>query len=263
MYTVTKYPHGTFSWADNSSGDTEAAKAFYVGLFGWDTVEVPIGAGMTYTVFQLDGHDCAALSGMMPDQLDAGVASHWNNFVTVDDVDALVPVINDNGGTVMFGPEDVFDSGRMLGLQDPSGAALNLWQPHDTIGAGIINTVGAMCWNELWTPDMAAAKRFYQAVLGWDFYHDPNHPANYAHISNRGRPNGGILELDWIDEPMWLPHFHVADSEAAVARVKALGGTIEIARQVDADGGSWAVVADPAGAQFYIMQPAKVDAWLE
>ena len=47
------------------------------------------------------------------------------------------------------GPEDVFDAGRMLHIQDPTGALLNLWQPYKSIGAGIVNTVGAMCWHEL------------------------------------------------------------------------------------------------------------------
>ena len=33
----TGYAPGTFSWADLSTTDTEGAKAFYTGLFGWDT----------------------------------------------------------------------------------------------------------------------------------------------------------------------------------------------------------------------------------
>ena len=48
MYKVTKYPQGTFSWADNSSTDPEAATAFYMALFGWGKNEFPIGEGMTY-----------------------------------------------------------------------------------------------------------------------------------------------------------------------------------------------------------------------
>ncbi len=48
MYRVTKYPHGTFSWVDNTSTDQEAAKAFYLDLFGWDKQEFPIGENMTH-----------------------------------------------------------------------------------------------------------------------------------------------------------------------------------------------------------------------
>ncbi|MCY3779089.1 MAG: VOC family protein [Chloroflexi bacterium] len=258
MYKVSKYPHGTFSWVDNSSSDPQAAKAFYMAFFGWSKNEIPIGVGMTYTVFQLEGEDCAALRGMMPDQLQMGVPSQWNNFVTVDDVDALVDAVKANGGTVVYGPEDVFDSGRMLHIQDPTGAALNLWQPYDTIGAKIVNTVGAMCLNELWTPDVALAKDFYHALFGWEYDFD----GIFTRIFNRGRFNGGMLQLE-DTKPLWLPHFHVADVDAAISRVKALGGAIEIERHVDADGSRWAVVTDPAGAYFYIMELAKVDPWIE
>ena len=257
MYIVTKYPHGTFSWADNSSSDPEKAKTFYTELFGWSMNEVPIGENMTYTVFQLEGRDVAALSGMMPDQLQAGVSSRWNNFVTVDDIDALADAVTTHGGAVVYGPEDVFDDGRMLHIQDPTGATLNLWQPYSSIGAGIVNTVGAMSFNELWTPDVARAKDFYQALFGWDYEYD----GIFTRIFNRGRANGGMLQLDDV-EPVWVPHFHVADAEAAIERVKSLGGAIEIDLHEDDDGSKWSVVADPAGALFYIMVLVKADPWV-
>ena len=39
MYTVTKYPQGTFSWADGASTNAVKAKEFYVGLLGWSKEE--------------------------------------------------------------------------------------------------------------------------------------------------------------------------------------------------------------------------------
>lgn len=258
MYKVTKYPPGTFSWVDNSSANPEKAKAFYAGLFGWSKDDIPIGDDMTYTVFKLEGEACAALSGMMPDQLQTDTPSQWNNFVTVDDLDALADVVTENGGTVVYEPEDVFDDGRMMHIQDPTGAALNLWQPYQTIGAGIVNTVGAMCFNELWTPDVARAKDFYQALFGWEYRAD----GIFTRIFNRGRANGGMLQLD-DTRPLWVPHFHVADVDDAISRVKQFGGAIEIDKHVDADGSRWSVVADPAGALFYIMQLVSADPWVE
>ena len=46
----TGYAPGTFSWADLSTTDTEGAKAFYTGLFGWDTEDTPIPEGGVYTM---------------------------------------------------------------------------------------------------------------------------------------------------------------------------------------------------------------------
>ena len=96
---------------------------------------------------------------------------------------------------------DVFDSGRMAFIVDPTGAQLGLWQPKNHIGAGIVNTVGAMCWNELLTRDAQTAKAFYSAIFGWEFYGDEH----YIHISNK-RPqqwrhdgDGSALRRDAAD----------------------------------------------------------------
>ena len=264
MYTVTHYPHGTFSWADTSSTNAAAAKQFYQQLFGWSHYDIPVGGGMTYTMFQHQGQHVAALSEATPEALEHNIPSHWSCYVAVDDVDALLPVITANGGTIIYGPMDVFDSGRMAFLADPTGAQLGLWQAKSHIGAGIVNTTGAMCWNELLTRDAARAKAFYSAVLGWEFYGDEH----YTHISNRGRNNGGILQMDasFGDmPPCWMPYFHVADVDAGMARVAELGGRVVTPKmQAGEDAGNWfTVVEDPAGAHFYIMQLEKADPWLE
>ena len=258
MYTVTKYPHGTFSWADTSSTDSAAAKQFYMDLFGWTNYDIPIDENNTYTMFQHQGQHVAALSEAMPEALEQNIPSHWSCYVAVDDVDALLPVVTANGGQIIFGPMDVFDSGRMAFLMDPTGAALGLWQANNHIGAGIVNTVGAMCWNELCTNDTEAAKTFYSALLGWEFYGDEH----YIHISNRGRNNGGMIQLENVP-PCWMVYFHVADIDAGIKRVTELGGTITVPKHEIPDGGWWSVVADPAGANFYIMQLEKADPWVE
>ncbi len=260
MYTVTKYPHGTFNWADTSSTAPTAAKQFYMDLFGWDKTDIPIGNDMTYTMFQRQGQHVAALSQATPEALEQNIPSHWSCYVAVDDVDALLPVVTANGGQIIFGPMDVFDSGRMAFFMDPTGAALGLWQARSHIGAGIVNTVGAMCWNELLTRDAEAAKAFYGAVLGWEFHGD----GHYIHITNRGRNNGGMLQMDESfgeTPPCWMPYFNVADIDAAMKRIEELGGKVITPKMEAPDTGWFTVVQDPAGAVFYIMQLAQADPW--
>ena len=255
---MTKYPHGTFSWAENSSTDPETAIAFYQDLFGWGKYETPIDERNTYTMFQHQGENAAALSGMIPE----GVPSFWFNYVTVQDVDALADVVTENGGAIIFGPMDVFDSGRMLHIQDPEGAHLGLWQPKQHIGASIVNTVGAMCWNELLTRDAERAKAFYSAVLGWEFDGDEN----YIDIINRGRSNGDILQMDECFgemPPMWMVYFRVADIGAAMNRVEELGGRLITQKMKALNTGWFSIVQDPAGAVFYIKQFEIADTWEE
>lgn len=263
MYKVTKYPQGTFSWADNTSTDAEAAKSFYMELFGWDKIDEPIGGDMFYTMFQNQGEHAAGFAAMMPDMQAQGIPSHWTNYVSVDDVDALADVVTANGGTILFGPMDVFESGRMLQFTDPTGAQLGLWQPKNHIGAGIVNTVGAMCWNELLTWDTAAARAFYTALFGWEYSVDEN---GYIMILNGGRNNGAMMQMDesFGEMPsMWQPYFTVADIDASIAQASNSGGTIIIPKTVAPGAGHFAYLSDPAGAHFYIIQLIQAEPWEE
>ena len=262
MYKVTKYPQGTFSWADTSSTNPEAAKQFYMDLFGWGKFDIPIGEGMTYTMFQHQGENVAALSGATPEALEQGIPSHWSCYVSVDDVDALLPIVTANGGQIIYGPMDVFDSGRMAFLMDPTGAALGLWQARSHIGAGLVNTVGAMCWNELLTWDTAAARAFYTALFGWEYTVDEN---GYIMISNGGRNNGAMMQMDesFGEMPsMWQPYFTVADVDASIAQASSSGGTIIIPKTEAPGAGHFAYLSDPAGAHFYIIQLNQAEPWL-
>ena len=101
----------------------------------------------------------------------------------------------------LYGPEDVFDAGRMLHIQGSDRrAAQSLAALHADIGAGkVVNMVGAMSLERAdWTPDVARAKDFYHAaVFGWEFYDRRESPeAVFTRIFNRGRFNGGMLQLD-------------------------------------------------------------------
>jgi predicted enzyme related to lactoylglutathione lyase len=263
MYTVTKYPQGAFSWADNTSTNPEAAKAFYMDLFGWGALDLPIGEDMFYTMFQNQGEHAAGFAGMMPDMQAQGIPSHWTNYVSVDDVDALADVVTANGGTIVFGPMDIFDSGRMLQFIDPTGAQLGLWQPKDHIGAGIVNTVGAMCWNELLTKDAEAAQAFYSVLFGWEYNVDEN---GYIMIQNRGRNNGAMMQMDesFGDMPsVWQPYFTVADIDESIGRAGELGATIIIPKTEAPGAGHFAYMSDPAGAHFYIIQLIQAEPWEE
>ena len=263
MYRVTKYPHGAFSWVENTSTDPATAKAFYLDLFGWGSYDIPINENMSYTMFTLEGENVAALNGMMPDIQAQGIPSFWGNYVTVDDVAPLADVITENGGAILVGPMDVFDSGSMIFLMDPTGAHLGLWQPKNRIGAGIVNKPGALTWNDLLTKDLAAAQAFYSAVLGWEFVEASK---GYLHIINRGRRNGGMMQMDENFGAMpsvWQTYFAVADIDESIKRAQELGGSIVIPKMEIPEGGHFSLVRDPAGAHFNISQTPEADPWVE
>ena len=146
MFTVTSYPHGTFCWADLSTHGGNAAVDFYSQLMGWQTKTQDSGFGTSYTMFRQDGHAIAGLAWLTREMSE--IPSSWNNYVSVDDVDALMPTVTEGGGQIIQPPFDVPDGARIALILDPAGAALCLFQQRGNIGAGLVNTPGALCW---WT----------------------------------------------------------------------------------------------------------------
>ncbi|HLV35210.1 MAG TPA: VOC family protein [Spirillospora sp.] len=263
MFKVTKYPRGTFSWADCTSTDTAKAKAFYSAVLGWEAEDMPLGGGLYYTMFQKDGLNVAGLGPMMPDMQAQGIPSHWNSYVNVDDIHALAGKARELGGTVMLEPMEVFDSGWMMILQDPTGAVLGVWQPKNHIGASLVNTPGAMTWNELMTPDVSAARDFFGSLFDWTFQKADG--SDYYIIFNKDRMNGGIMQLNGElgnVPPNWTVYFSVADIEDTLKKVSEAGG--QVLRPIqDTSVGRFAVIADPQGAVCSLIQNRQPQPWTE
>ena len=163
-------------------------------------------------------------------------------------------------------PMDVMGLGTMAVFTDPTGAVFGIWQPGTFAGAELVNEYGAFGWNELGTRDPAAAKEFYGAVFGWGF-EDAGHGGD-GHLHRSGRSarrwsaacstsRGRVPD----EVPAhWLVYFTVEDTDAAVEKVKAGGGDVRFG-PIDIPVGRFAVVPDPFGAVFAVMQPERGRRW--
>jgi predicted enzyme related to lactoylglutathione lyase len=246
----TKYTPGTFSWADLSTTDQDAAKAFYSGLFGWEADDRPVGDGIYYSMQQIDGKDVAAISPQPDAQREASVPPLWNSYITVESANDTAAKAGELGGNVHAAPFDVMDVGRMAVIADPQGAFFMVWEPKTNIGAQLVNVPGALCWNELYTSDLDAAKGFYNGLLGWDWQAFEDSPDPYFVIMNQGRANGGVRGLAEPGmPPNWLVYFAVEDIDAGVAKVSELGGEAMMG-PIDIGIAKVAIVRDPQGAVF-------------
>lgn len=245
----SQYPPGTFSWADLSTPDPDAAKAFYGALFGWHAEDRPIPGGGTYSMQRLDGRHVAAIAAQPQQQRDAGAPPAWQSYVTVESADDAARRADELGGTVHAPAFDVMDAGRMAVLQDPQGAFFLVWEPKEHIGAGLVNVPGALCWNELAAADLDAAPEFYRGLFGWEVEAFEGGPMRYLTIKNEGRGNGGMRDAQPGAPPHWLVYFAADDVEAAMSKVRELGGSA-ISGPHDMGIGKLGVVQDPQGAVF-------------
>ena len=254
MVEMTSYDPGVPSWADVSSRDLPVTVGFYKGLFGWDSFEPPGGGG--YTIFQQEGKSVAAAGPAM----DPNAPEAWTSYVNVADADKSAEAVKAAGGSVLAGPFDVMTAGKMAVCMDDGGAAFSLWQPGDTIGAQLVNEPVSLTWNELAASDIEKAKAFYNKVFGWDANTEQNGPMTYTEFKVGGRSIAGMMQLGSMHPagtpPHWLVYFAVADTDATVGRASELGGRA-LAPAMDIPIGRFAVLADPRGAVFGIIQLAS------
>jgi predicted enzyme related to lactoylglutathione lyase len=256
MGARTSHAPGTFSWCDLSTTDPGSAKEFYAGLFGWELDDQPVGDGVVYTMCRIDGKAACAISAQQEQERAQGVPPHWNNYVTVADVDASAAKAGELGGNALVEPFDVFDFGRMSVVADPSGAVFSMWQAGQNIGAEVVNVPGALTWNELATKDLDGAKEFYGGLFGWRFQDVEGGPLPYAVILNGERRNGGIRlqgDMEAGIPPNWVPYFATASVDDIVAKAGELGGNV-VVPAMSVPAGRFAGIADREGAVFSVFE---------
>jgi predicted enzyme related to lactoylglutathione lyase len=249
----TEYAPGTPSWIDIGT-DVEAAKRFYVGLFGWDTQDAgPLEETGGYGFFLKNGK---MVAGYGPQQSPG--PPFWSSYVSVSDADETAGKVKDNGGQVLMDPMDVMAAGRMAVFQDPTGAFLSVWQPGEHKGAQLVNEPGTLSWNELNTRDVETAKSFYSAVFGWNCETMEMGPITYTEIKLNGSPVAGMTGMHNVPDEVplhWLVYFAVDDTDATVAKAQELGGSV-LVPAMDIPPGRFAVVADDKGAHFAVIKMA-------
>ena len=118
---------------------------------------------------------------------------------------------------------------------------------------------GTICWRELATRDLPAAVEFYSKLFGWELEQSKMTPMAYKEIHMDGVAHGGMMAIDenWGPTPppsFWSTYIAVENADETVEKIKANGGSINHG-PFDAPGvGRMAMIADPSGANFAIIQ---------
>jgi predicted enzyme related to lactoylglutathione lyase len=245
---------------------------FYAAVIGWTfvTVEIPacvlMPEGGTYSLAMAGDGNIVCGIGVLPDGAEHPAA--WHVYFQVEDADATSAAIEAAGGTVLQPVFDVMTEGRMGFFADPTGAAFGIWQPLDHKGA-TAQGMGQFVWHEVATRDPQSAATFYSTVFGVtaDAMEIPEGAAGegeggYWMLMDGEEMVSGILEIT-ADFPAevpnhWSSYFLVADTDAAVAAALELGGTV-VHEAIDSPYGRFALLVDPYGAKFAVIQPPAED----
>lgn len=244
MPEKTSYLPGEPTWIDLGTSDLDAAETFYTSLFGWTCERGGEEVG-GYSIFRKDGKQLAGVMGLMSEQQPVA----WTVYVSTDDADKSLALVQQAGGTVIAPAMDVMDLGRMAVFADSRGAVLGLWQPRAHTGSELVQEESTPCWVELATRDQDAQLAFYEEVFGWGAHRNPG----YTELHLGEQAVAGCMEMPPMvpaEVPSyWMPYFQAQDPAARADQAVALGGRVVVPFQ-DMDNVAFSVVSDPQGAMF-------------
>lgn len=119
------------------------------------------------------------------------------------------------------------------------------------------------CWYELGTTDLDAAAAFYSDVLGWTVVDSGMEGMEYRLANDpEGHGVAGIMRTAHMQDappPNWLFYAAVASCDDTAAAAKAAGGSVVVEPTDIPNTGRFAILTDPQGAFFGVLQPEPMD----
>jgi predicted enzyme related to lactoylglutathione lyase len=247
---------GKIVWIQLVTPDLAAAKSFYAGLFGWTFQDVPPGANQ-YAEATLNGYPVA---GIFQKPIKAGEHRQpaWLGFISTGDVDATTKIALQHGAKLLFGPHDIPNLGRDAVLTDPQGAVFAVLASSHSDPPDILARPGDWIWSSLITSDPDTSAAFYQTLFDYEVFNLPSDKsAGHFILSSGGYARASVnsLPADAAHvHPHWLYYVRVRNVDTTAAKVVALGGRVLVEPRIDRQGGKIAVVADPLGGPFGLLE---------
>jgi predicted enzyme related to lactoylglutathione lyase len=243
---------GAPCWVDLMTTDVDRSRDFYGQLFGWEAEEPNAEFGGYFT-FTLNG---TPVAGCMASQPEMGMPV-WSVYLTSKDTAKTVEAAAAHGAQIVAPAMQVGDLGTMAVLADPGGASIGVWQAGLHRGFGVTGEHGAPSWFELHTRDYAKALTFYRSVFEWQTDTVSDTPEFRYTVQTRGGEQlAGVMDsAGFLPDGVpanWAVYFGVDDTDAALARIVSLGGSVVLPAE-DTPYGRLAGAADPNGAQFKLV----------
>ncbi len=245
---------GKLAFAELVTPDLVAAERFYESLFGWSFQNVSTGAGF-FGQASLNGQTVA---GILQRPLRPGRRPSWISFIATPDIDKAEAVAEQNGAKPLLRPQGLAHLGQGAVLADPQGAVFAMLASDSGDPPDVLADPGEWIWSSLITTDPQAAAAFYGTVFGDAVFPLPEAgDAGHLILASGGYARGSVnpIPANWTNgRPRWVGYVRVDDAAAAASRVTALGGRVVVPPHPDRHGGQIALVADPAGALFGLLE---------
>nr|WP_064569217.1 VOC family protein [Gordonia sp. LAM0048] len=236
-YLVVAEPQAAIDWYVEALGARLRGEPIVMsdGVIGH--AELELGGGAIYLAAEFPD---LGLRAPAPGQVSVSL------MVAVDDTDDAVSTAARAGAAVTREPYEAHGT-RTAVIVDPFGHRWMLSGPSKTTTAETVHQ-GDIGYMSLNTPDAARARRFYGAVLGWEFDVEGRRVTNVGHRL-------GVFETDGA--PTMFCAYAVDDLDAAHGRIVAAGGQGEFG--ASPDGHRVVDAIDDQGVRFAVYAPEPGD----
>lgn len=258
---------GGFIWYEIMATDADAAAAFYGPVLGWTfsgSGDPDVTTVEYRHISRADGGSAGGLLQLTPDMTSHGARPAWIGYIHVDNVDAAVSAIVEDGGRLVM-PKMALPVGEMAMVTDPQGAPFYVMTPVPPPGQPDARSdvfdpekPGHVRWNELNASELDEAVAFYTTRFGWrqEGEMDMGPMSPYRFLQHDGVTIGAAMrKVPQQPMPAWLFYVGVADIDRALDAIRAHGGRV-IQGPDQIPGGEYSITAvDPQGAAFGVVGP--------
>ena len=249
-----EHHRGKVVFAELITPDLDAAKRFYGGLFGWSFQDA--GGGVNrFTQASVSGR---VVAGIVQRPIPAGRRPAWLTFMAADDADKAAALATQSGAKLLFEPHRIANLGQEAILADPQGAVFAILASGSGDPPDLLAEPGEWIWSSLITTDPDADAAFYKSLFGYDVFNLPDaQDARHLILASESYARASVNPIPPSRpnaHPRWVSYVRVEDAAAMAAKVTASGGRVLLPPQLDRHGGKIALVADPQGALFGLLE---------
>jgi predicted enzyme related to lactoylglutathione lyase len=245
---------GKFVWFDLFTYDLNSVSHFYEELFGWSFSPVESGRKIVNTITREGVPIGNAIQ--IKRKRDEVRKSKWLSYMSVENVDESVKLVEQNHGTVYMRPKELPNRGRVAVVKDPLGAVFAMVTASG--GDPPDEEIMENFWigSELWTSNMDSAMNFYHLLVDYEKkLVDVGTESKYLLLIKDGQPRAGMVSIPGNDiKPNWVPYIAVEDIMTVTDKAKQLGGILLIEPDKKVREGMLAIISDPNGAVFAVQQ---------
>ncbi|PKW18916.1 VOC family protein [Saccharopolyspora spinosa] len=245
-------------WIELITTDLERAREFYAGLFAWEyeTHSDPLSG--EHVIALHEGFPVASLRAASGDE------SSWRLYLATADCAEFTERAVNHGAVVTVPRNHVPGLGTKTVLLGPADAEFGLLEPEESWQFDV-GLPGTLMWAELVTIKAQTADNFFQELFGYSAEQfGTEHRSDYSvwYLGDESVCARVSMIRDFITEstrPHWLLYLGVdaeVGTDALVRNAITLGGRVRV-DPYDSSIGRVAVLRDPTGARFAVIDPTQ------